>query len=68
MEKWSCLYNKSEGMRVTSTEEEYKQLRESGEWFDHPNEVKDKEVDNEKQIRRVTRKRRSDGECSSKEI
>jgi len=70
----SCLYHKTEGMRVIEADQEdvYKRLRDSGEWFDSPVKAKEfniaKEKEHEGQIRRVTRKRRSDAEPETKAL
>jgi len=64
----SCLYHKTEGMRVIEADQEdiYKRLRDSGEWFDSPVKAKEsnivKEKEHEGQIRRRPRKRSSDTE------
>lgn len=56
----SCLYHKKFGMRVIEAhqEDEYKQLLDSGEWFDHPNKVliDKKECSDEQPIRQHARK------------
>jgi len=64
----ACVYHKTEPMRVVTFEEREKLLA-TGEWFKHPNDVnKQKEIEHEKQIRRGTRKRRVNGECTSEKI
>jgi hypothetical protein len=66
----SCLYHKTQGMRVIedTQEEEYKRLLESGVWFDHPTKAKNWSKEHEEPIRQRTRKRRSDAKHPSEEI
>lgn len=66
----SCLYHPTDGMRVLeeSEEEIYKQLLETGVWFDHPTKAKEMRANYEKQIRQQPRKRRVNGEHSPKQI
>jgi hypothetical protein len=62
----ACVYNKVEGMRVVTFEEREKLLA-TGEWFKHPNQVKE-EPNHEEQIRRVPRKGRRNGKQPSEEV
>lgn len=60
----NCVYHLTEPMRVVNDEDKAK-LIATGEWFDHPNKVKELKY-HEEQIRQHARKRRSDGENTPK--
>ena len=66
----ACVYHKTEKMRVVSFDERNEMVA-SGEWFNHPScktiETTDKEIKDEKQIRRRARKGRSNGEHETQE-
>lgn len=59
----SCIYHKSQPFRVVE-DEIAEELLATGEWFTHPNCIKE-EINHEEQIRQRTRKRRSNGKDSS---
>lgn len=59
----ACIFHKTLPMRVVSFAER-EQLVATGEWYRHPKLDKE-ETNHEEQIRRVPRKRRSNGEHSS---
>jgi len=63
----TCLYHKTLPMRVVK-DAEVEDLVATGQWFKHPNDVKEKELTHEKPIRRHRKQRRSNGEHSTKEI
>lgn len=62
----TCLYTKDLSIRVVE-DEEVDEMLKSGMWFKHPNDVKQKELKDEKPIRQQSRKRCSDSKHSSKE-
>lgn len=62
----TCLYHKIAEIRVVK-DAEVDDLVATGQWFKHPNDIKEKDTTNEKPIRRNSKQRRKHGEFSSKE-
>ncbi len=61
----NCVYHKTQSFRVVE-DEIADEMVASGEWFRHPNDVnKQKEITHEKPIRRKSRKRIINSECST---
>lgn len=65
----SCIYHINGDVRVLeeNQEDEYKQLLETGIWFEHPLKAKEARENNEKQIRQRTRKSSSNAKLTSVE-
>lgn len=59
----ACIYHKTQGMKVVSFEEREK-LVASGEWFRHPNDLKEKE--HEEPIRQQSQQGRKHAKHASK--